>query len=186
MAIRRPFGVGRSVSAVRGRPFGYYAGASRERARRVGALVREEAKLGDLTKRRVFIDLSPLRRSRDMRCLVLGELVSVLGTQLTTVAVPYQVYQLTHSSLDVGLVSLAQPRSSSWLHRGRAAPGPPAARLPQTADAGTIQTAGTDRRHRSGGASRLAHAGVRAMPSRGHAKYLLGTGVSDTSNNAQG
>jgi hypothetical protein len=27
----------------------------------------------------------------------------VLGTQLTTVAVPYQVYQLTHSSLDVGL-----------------------------------------------------------------------------------
>src|SRR6202043_1643184 len=54
------------------------------------------------------IDLAPLRRSRDLRVLVLGELVSVLGTQLTTVAVPYQVYQLTHSSLDVGLVSLAQ------------------------------------------------------------------------------
>ena len=32
----------------------------------------------------------------------------MLGTQLTTVAVPFQVYQLTHSSLDVGLVSLAQ------------------------------------------------------------------------------
>ena len=32
----------------------------------------------------------------------------MFGTQLTTVAVPYQVYQLTHSSLDVGLVSLAQ------------------------------------------------------------------------------
>ena len=32
----------------------------------------------------------------------------MLGTQLTTVAVPYQVYELTHSSLDVGLVSLAQ------------------------------------------------------------------------------
>lgn len=60
------------------------------------------------TARRVLIDLSPLRRSRDLRCLVLGELVSVLGTQLTTVAVPYQVYQLTHSSLYVGLVSLAQ------------------------------------------------------------------------------
>jgi len=56
----------------------------------------------------VLIDLSPLRRSRDLRCLVLGELGSVLGTQLTTVAVPYQVYQLTHSSLAVGLVSLAQ------------------------------------------------------------------------------
>ena len=68
--------------------------------------------LGERTERRaarrVLIDLAPLRRSRDLRCLVLGELVSVLGTQLTTVAVPYQVYQLTHSSLDVGLVSLAQ------------------------------------------------------------------------------
>jgi len=58
--------------------------------------------------RRLFIDLTPLRRSRDFRFLIFGELVSVLGTQLTTVAVPYQVYRLTHSSLDVGLVSLAQ------------------------------------------------------------------------------
>jgi predicted MFS family arabinose efflux permease len=66
--------------------------------------------LGGSAKRRarVLIDLAPLRRSRDLRLLVLGELGSVLGTQLTTVAVPYQVYQLTHSSLDVGLVSLAQ------------------------------------------------------------------------------
>ena len=58
--------------------------------------------------RRLLIDLTPLRRSRDLRHLVSGELVSVLGTQLTTVAVPYQVYQLTHSSLDVGLVSITQ------------------------------------------------------------------------------
>jgi MFS family permease len=58
--------------------------------------------------RRLLIDLTPLRRSRDFRFLIGGELVSVLGTQLTTVAVPYQVYRLTHSSLDVGLVSLAQ------------------------------------------------------------------------------
>ena len=58
--------------------------------------------------RRLLIDLTPLRRSRDLRCLVLGELISVLGTQLTTVAVPYQVYQLTRLSLDVGLVSLTQ------------------------------------------------------------------------------
>jgi predicted MFS family arabinose efflux permease len=58
--------------------------------------------------RRLLIDLTPVRRSRDLRCLVLGELISVFGTQLTTVAVPYQVYQLTHSSLDVGLVSLTQ------------------------------------------------------------------------------
>jgi len=58
--------------------------------------------------RRLLIDLTPLRRSRDLRRLVLGELISVLGSQLTTVAVPYQVYQLTRSSLDVGLVSLTQ------------------------------------------------------------------------------
>ena len=68
--------------------------------------VRRSALAG--ARRRLFIDLTPLRRSRDFRWLLLGELVSVLGTQLTTVAVPYQVYQLTRSSLDVGLVSLAQ------------------------------------------------------------------------------
>src|SRR5580704_15886602 len=58
--------------------------------------------------RRLLIDLTPLRRSRDFRRLVAGELASVLGTQLTTVAVPYQVYQLTRSSLVVGLVSATQ------------------------------------------------------------------------------
>src|SRR5208282_1776719 len=58
--------------------------------------------------RRLLIDLTPLRRSRDFRRLVSGELVSVLGTQLTTVAVPYQVYELTRSSLAVGLVSVTQ------------------------------------------------------------------------------
>ncbi len=69
------------------------------------ARVREEVTFGGSAERRarVLIDLAPLRRSRDLRLSVLGELVSVLGTQLTTVAVPYQVYQLTHSSLDVGL-----------------------------------------------------------------------------------
>ena len=51
--------------------------------------------------------MSPLRRSRDLRCLVAGQLLSTLGAQLTTVAVPYQVYIMTRSSLDVGLVSLA-------------------------------------------------------------------------------
>ena len=58
--------------------------------------------------RRLFVDLAPLRESRDFRMLVAGQLISVLGTQLTAVAIPFQVYRLTHSSLDVGLVSLAQ------------------------------------------------------------------------------
>src|SRR4029077_3761351 len=59
-------------------------------------------------RRQVLVDVSPLRRSRDLRCLVGGQLLSTLGAQLTMVAVPYQVYTLTRSSLDVGLVSLAQ------------------------------------------------------------------------------
>ena len=54
------------------------------------------------------MDLTPLRVSRDFRALLGGQLVSILGTQLTAVAVPYQVYEMTRSSLDVGLVSLAQ------------------------------------------------------------------------------
>jgi MFS family permease len=54
------------------------------------------------------VDLAPLRHSRDFRLLFSGQLVSTLGTQLTAVAVPYQVFRITHSSLDVGLVSLSQ------------------------------------------------------------------------------
>ena len=54
------------------------------------------------------MDLAPLRHSRDFRLLFTGQLVSTLGTQLTAVAVPYQVFRITHSSLDVGLVSTAQ------------------------------------------------------------------------------
>jgi MFS family permease len=57
--------------------------------------------------RNLVLDMSPLRRSRDLRCLFAGQLLSTLGAQLTTVAVPYQVFRMTRSSLDVGLVSLA-------------------------------------------------------------------------------
>jgi len=56
----------------------------------------------------ILLDLTPLRRSRDYRALITGLGVSVLGNQLTTVAVPFQVYAITRSSLVVGLVSLAQ------------------------------------------------------------------------------
>jgi predicted MFS family arabinose efflux permease len=56
--------------------------------------------------RHILLDLRPLRRSRDYRALIAGLGVSVLGNQLTTVAVPFQVYEITRSSLMVGLVSL--------------------------------------------------------------------------------
>ncbi len=57
---------------------------------------------------RILLDLTPLRRSRDYRALITGLGASVLGNQLTTVAVPFQVYAISRSSLMVGLVSLAQ------------------------------------------------------------------------------
>ncbi len=56
----------------------------------------------------ILMDVSPLRRSRDFRALIGGLGVSTLGSQLTAVAVPFQVYAITRSSLYVGLVSLAQ------------------------------------------------------------------------------
>lgn len=57
---------------------------------------------------RLLVDISPLRESAPYRALFLGQLVSLLGTQLTVVALPFQVYILTHSSLAVGLIGLVQ------------------------------------------------------------------------------
>jgi MFS family permease len=57
---------------------------------------------------RILVDITPLRESREFRLLFTGQLISTLGTQLTVVAIPYQVYRLTHSTLQVGAISLAQ------------------------------------------------------------------------------
>jgi MFS family permease len=57
---------------------------------------------------KILVDITPLRESRDFRLLFSGQLISMLGTQLTVVAIPYQVYRMTHSSLQVGAISLAQ------------------------------------------------------------------------------
>ena len=54
------------------------------------------------------VDLEPLRRYPQFRRLWIGLAISQIGSQLTMVAIFYQVYLLTGSSLDVGLVSLAQ------------------------------------------------------------------------------
>jgi MFS family permease len=53
------------------------------------------------------LDTSPLRH-RDFRLLFWGQLVSFFGSQITYVAVPYQVYQLTHAPLMVGLLGVAE------------------------------------------------------------------------------
>ncbi len=57
---------------------------------------------------RLLVDVTPLRTSRNFRLLFIGQFVSVLGSNLTIVAVAYQVYQRTGSSLWVGLVSFIQ------------------------------------------------------------------------------
>jgi MFS family permease len=54
------------------------------------------------------IDVGPLRRRRDFRLLFTGQALSFFGSEVTYVAIPYQTYQLTGSSLMVGLISLAE------------------------------------------------------------------------------
>jgi len=52
----------------------------------------------------VTIDVSPLRASRDFRLLFVGQGVSSAGSMITYVALPYQAYLITRSSLAVGLL----------------------------------------------------------------------------------
>jgi MFS family permease len=54
------------------------------------------------------MDLRPLRRHRDFRALYTAQFVSLLGTMVTYVALPYQMFKLTGSSLAVGLLGLAE------------------------------------------------------------------------------
>jgi MFS transporter, ENTS family, enterobactin (siderophore) exporter len=54
----------------------------------------------------IAIDLAPLRASRDFRRLFIGGFISRAGNAVATTAANWQVYGLTHSSLDVGLLTL--------------------------------------------------------------------------------
>src|SRR5439155_14174856 len=53
------------------------------------------------------MDFAPLRH-RNYRLLYVGQAVSLLGTMITSVALPYQMYRLTGSTLAVGLLGLAE------------------------------------------------------------------------------
>ncbi|MGL5741399.1 MAG: MFS transporter [Legionella sp.] len=55
-----------------------------------------------------LINLSLLKKNRDFRLLYLGQFISFIGTMLSNVALPYQIYKITQSTLMVGLLSLAQ------------------------------------------------------------------------------
>ncbi|MCU1674209.1 MAG: major facilitator superfamily 1 [Frankiales bacterium] len=56
--------------------------------------------------RRAALDVTPLRTAAYRRLLI-GDAVSVVGTQITAVAVPIQVYEQTRSAAAVGFVGLA-------------------------------------------------------------------------------
>src|SRR3954470_3815518 len=53
------------------------------------------------------MDLAPLRH-RDYRLLFVAQFVSFFGTMITYVALPYQMYRATGSSLSVGLLGAAE------------------------------------------------------------------------------
>ncbi|MGH2850026.1 MAG: MFS transporter [Solirubrobacteraceae bacterium] len=74
----------------------------------------EEARVGPLplpapaADRITRIDFGLLARSRELRLLISGQGVTSVGSTVTAVALPFQAYHLTHSTLVVGLLSLAE------------------------------------------------------------------------------
>ena len=58
--------------------------------------------------RDLLVDLEPVRRDRDFRLLWLGQMVNSLGRQVTVITLPFELWQLTHSSLSIGLLALVQ------------------------------------------------------------------------------
>jgi MFS family permease len=56
----------------------------------------------------MLLSLAPLRKHRDYRLLYTGQLISAFGSMITYVAVPYQVFAITHSSFMVGMLGASQ------------------------------------------------------------------------------
>ena len=56
----------------------------------------------------MFLDLTPLKISRDYRLLFFGQLISFFGSMMTFIVVPWQMYTLTQSSKMVGFLYLAE------------------------------------------------------------------------------
>ena len=68
--------------------------------------------------RRLFLDTRPLRLDRDYRWLWSGQVVNGIGNQITRIALPFQVYVLTGSTLAIAaldaLPARPDPRCSPW------------------------------------------------------------------------
>ena len=55
---------------------------------------------------KVSIDLTPLKKYRDIRNLWASGLVSYLGSMITYVAIPFQIKNMTHTYVAVGLIGV--------------------------------------------------------------------------------
>jgi MFS family permease len=55
-----------------------------------------------------LLDIGPLQRDAAFRRLFASQFISGIGTMVSCVAVPWQLYQLTHSNAQVGLLGLVQ------------------------------------------------------------------------------
>jgi MFS family permease len=55
-----------------------------------------------------LVDISPLRDSLPYRALWLGQMISLLGSNMRLVAVAWQVFELTNSTVAVGMVGLVE------------------------------------------------------------------------------
>jgi len=58
--------------------------------------------------RAIAVDADLLRRRRELRLLMIGQTVSLMGSAVTLVAIPVQMYDLTGSTVAVGLIGLTQ------------------------------------------------------------------------------
>jgi MFS family permease len=57
---------------------------------------------------RVAVDFSPLRDYPDYRRLWIGQAITFVGAEMALVALPIQIWQLTHSTLALGLFSFTE------------------------------------------------------------------------------
>ena len=89
--------------------------------------------------RRLFLDLTPIRVSGDFRRLWIGQTLSLVLGEVTYVALPFQVYELTKSTAAVGAIAIVElvPLLSLTLIGGAAADALDRRRLLVWTEAGT-------------------------------------------------
>jgi MFS family permease len=56
----------------------------------------------------MLLDLAPMRRHREFRLLVVGQLISDVGRQFTQIALPFQLYVLTREPISIGILAIVQ------------------------------------------------------------------------------